>query len=285
MMTPRLLLVLVLVLSLLGPGIPVLHGEGPGSVSRDRRGAVAGAGLAGGSPTAHGHPAPGGLFLEAVTGAQTAAEPTQVAAPAPQSGASRWIAEHLSRLGNWAPVLLIGLLILTCVLCVPGAFITLAGGTLFGFGWGLLYGWMGALLGALVAFLLSRHLFRDRVRRRLARYPKLSAIEDAVSEEGWKVVFLSRLAPGSPFFLLNYLFGLTRIGLWPFLAATAVGMLPGTSLLVYVGALGQQAMSGRDLTVVDWAFRGLGLGALVLLVVLISRRAKRSLDAKLRPRR
>ncbi len=284
-MTPRLLLVRILVLVLLGAGVPVLHGERPGPASPERHGAVASAGSAPGSPTAHGRPAPTGFLLGAAVGSEAVGEREPVPAPAPQSGASRWIAERLARLGPWAPVLLIGLLILTCVLCVPGAFITLAGGTLFGFGWGLLYGWLGALLGALVAFLLSRHLLRDRVRRRLARYPKLAAIEDAVSEEGWKVVFLSRLAPGSPFFLLNYLFGLTRIGLWQFLAATAVGMLPGTSLLVYVGALGQQAMSGRDLTVLDWAFRAIGLGALVLLVALISRRAKRSLDAKLRPPR
>lgn len=282
-MTPRLFLVLVLVL--LRAGVPILHGQSPGPVSTERHGLVAVAGSTPGLPTLYPRPAPAALLLGAAVGIESKAEPDPAPALAPRDGASRWIAGHLARLGHWAPAILIGLLILTCVLCVPGAFITIAGGTLFGFGRGLLYGWLGALLGALAAFLLSRHLLRDRVRRWLTRYPRLAAIEDAVSEEGWKVVFLSRLAPGSPFFLLNYLFGITRIGLWEFLGATAIGMLPGTSLLVYVGALGHQAMSERDLTVWDWALRGIGLAALVWLVVVISRRAKRSLDARLRPPR
>lgn len=225
------------------------------------------------------------------TEAPTSSEPRTDPLPTPAIGSNRgdsltaqasaWVAERLGRLGAWAPVLLVLLLVLANVLCVPGAFLTLAGGALFGFGWGLLCAWLGALGGAAAAFLIARHALRDRVRARLSRYPRLGAIEEAVTEEGWKVVFLTRLAPGSPFFLLNYLFGLTRVRFLPYLVATAIGMLPGTTLLVYLGALGQFAISGNETSLWGWAVRGLGLAALVAVVILVSRGARGALDRRL----
>ncbi len=196
-------------------------------------------------------------------------------------GPALTIVERLSAMGAWAPLVFVLLFGTCCVLCVPAAFLTLASGALFGVSWGLLYVWIGGLLGASAAFLISRHFLRDFVHRRLARHPRLGAIEQAVSEEGWKIVFLSRLAPGSPFFLLNYLFGITRVRFLPYICATAVSMIPGSLLLVYLGSLGQLAASGQSPTPWAWPLRMVGLTAMVGVVILISRRARRALDARL----
>ncbi len=212
--------------------------------------------------------------------------PTPSPARTPAPGLFRQLADQVARalrqLGPWAPVALILLLVLTCLLCVPGAFLTLASGALFGVAAGLAYVWVGTSLGAAAAFLVGRYLAHDRAQRLLQRHPRLAALEEAVSTEGWKIVFLSRLAPGSPFFLLNYVSSLTRIRFLPYFLATIVSTIPGSLLLVYLGSLGQLALAEQRRTPWDWALRIVGLIALVLLVLLVTRRAKRALDDRLK---
>jgi uncharacterized membrane protein YdjX (TVP38/TMEM64 family) len=191
------------------------------------------------------------------------------------------VAEALAALGPWAPAAFIALVALTCILCLPGAFLTVAGGALFGLAWGFLYVWIGALLGASAAFFIGRHFARGWILRRIARHPLLVAIEEAVTEEGWKIIVLSRLTPGSPFFLLNYLYGLTHVRFRDYFWATAIGMIPGTLLFVYLGSIGQMALTGRIRTAWDWTLYGVGLLALALAVLLIARRARRALHQAL----
>lgn len=188
----------------------------------------------------------------------------------------------LRELGPWAPAAFVGLFVLACVACLPTVALTVAAGALWGVGWGFLFVWLGVVFGSSTAFLVGRHLARDRIQRRLERHPRLWAIEEAVSVEGWKIVVLARLAPGSPFFLLNYVFGLTRIGFWEHLAATALSVIPGALLFVYLGSVGELALRGRIRTVWDWILFGVGLVALALGTHLIARRARQLLDERLR---
>jgi len=48
------------------------------------------------------------------------------------------------------------------------------------------------------AFLIAHYLARAKVRLLLERRRIFSAIDDAVAEEGWKIVALLRLSPFSP---------------------------------------------------------------------------------------
>ncbi len=194
----------------------------------------------------------------------------------------RKVARRLRDAGSWAPVAFVLLYVLTCIACLPTLFLAVAAGALWGFGLGLAHVWAGMILGSASAFLIGRHLARGWVQRRLAGHPRLEAIEQAVSEEGWRIVVLARLSPGSPFFLLNYVFGLTRIGFWEHLAATAFSALPGAMLLVYLGSAGEWVLDGRHRTPGDWLLFGVGLVALVAGVRLLSRRSRRILDARLR---
>lgn len=191
-----------------------------------------------------------------------------------------YLARTLADLGGLAPVAFILLFVLACLACVPVVFFTVAAGALFGLGWGLLYTWIAALLGASLAFLISRHVARDWVSRRLERRPWLWALGEAVAQEGWRIVVLARLAPGSPFFLLNYLFGLTRLSFRDYFWATALSIVPGTAMFVYLGAVGQLALSGRSRSVGDWVLQGVGLAAVVLASYLLARRAKALLNAR-----
>ena len=82
-------------------------------------------------------------------------------------------------------------------------------GALYGTWLGSALVFVGACLGAVVVFLLGRSWLRDWALQRLDRFPKLQAVERAVSKEGLKLVLLTRLSPAFPFSLLNLAYGLS----------------------------------------------------------------------------
>ena len=132
-----------------------------------------------------------------------------------------------------------------------------------------------ATLAATVAFLIGRHLARERVTGLVERDDRLAALKRAVDREGWRVVGLMRLSPVFPFGLQNYLFGVTGIPLVPFALASFVGMAPGTALYVYIGSLG--SAGGEGAGPLRWALLVAGLAATAAVVWLVTRRAKAEL--------
>ena len=98
--------------------------------------------------------------------------------------------------GTAGPVIFIVIYAAATVLFLPGAVITLAGGALFGPVWGTLWNLSGATLGALLAFLIARHLGADWVAQRAG--PRLRNLNEGVSAEGWRFVAFVRLVPLFP---------------------------------------------------------------------------------------
>ncbi|MEY3289203.1 MAG: hypothetical protein RLZZ419_1445 [Pseudomonadota bacterium] len=118
-------------------------------------------------------------------------------------------------------------------LSLPGATIlTLAGGAVFGLLWGTLIVSFASSIGATLAFLAARFLFRDVVKTRLGS--RLQAINAGMAKEGALYLFTLRLVPVFPFFVINLVMGLTNIKTLTFYWISQVGMLAGT--LVYVNA-------------------------------------------------
>ena len=105
------------------------------------------------------------------------------------------------------------LYIVSCVALVPGSMLTIGGGALFGVVRGSIYVSVGATLGATAAFLVGSYLARDWVTRKIGAHPAFAAIDQAVADEGWRIVFLTRFVRIFPFFLMNYAYGLTRVSL------------------------------------------------------------------------
>ena len=129
--------------------------------------------------------------------------------------------------GIVAPLAYIAFYTVAPALMLPGLPISMAGATVFGPFWGVVYTIIGATLGACVAFLIARYAARDWVERRLvgSRWNKL---DSETAQNGWKAVAFTRLIPLFPFNLLNFAFGLTRISFLQYAAATFIFMLPGT---------------------------------------------------------
>jgi pyruvate/2-oxoglutarate dehydrogenase complex dihydrolipoamide dehydrogenase (E3) component/uncharacterized membrane protein YdjX (TVP38/TMEM64 family) len=156
-------------------------------------------------------------------------------------------------------------------LSLPGAaLLTLVAGAVFGLAWGTLIVSFASSLGATLAFLASRFVLRDWVRRRFGE--RLAAIDRGVEREGALYLFVLRLTPAVPFFLINLAMGLTPMRAATFYGVSQLGMLAGT--LVYVNAGTQLASLASPRDVLSWPLAGalLALGIFPLA-------AKRLADA------
>ncbi len=123
--------------------------------------------------------------------------------------------------------------ILTTALSIPGAAIlTIAAGATFGLAVGTVAVSIASTIGATIAFLMARYLFRDSVRAKMG--DRLAAIEDNLEKDGAFYLFSLRLVPVFPFFAVNILMGLTPIKTLTYALASWAGMLAGT--MVYVNA-------------------------------------------------
>jgi uncharacterized membrane protein YdjX (TVP38/TMEM64 family) len=173
-------------------------------------------------------------------------------------------------LGPWGVAVFALLFVATTLVLAPDWPLSVTAGFVYGF-WALPIVLVAATGAATLSFLAARYLLRDRVRACFVGRPRLRAIDRAVAEEGWKIVALLRLSPVVPFNVQNYLFGATAIPLSQYVAATAIGIVPGSLLYVYLGVLGKAARHGGGL---EWLLSGIGLLATLAAVILVARKAK-----------
>ena len=198
------------------------------------------------------------------------------------------LADWLAVFNDWVQGLgPVGLLVyalayaVATVLFLPGSLLTLAAGAAFGLLPGLGAVLVGASVGAALSFLVSRHLARQRVEEWIQSKPRFSAVDRAVAKEGWKIVFLTRLSPIFPFNVQNYAYGLTRISFWHYALASAIGIIPGSFLYVYLGSVGRSgleaAAGGGDVETLRLVLQIVGLIATGVVTVYITRVATKAL--------
>ncbi len=127
------------------------------------------------------------------------------------------------------------------ILMLPAVLMTIGAGFLFGLWTGTAVALSGATVGAAAAFLIARYLARDRVARSAGRDPRFAALDRAIGEKGWRIVFLLRMSAVVPFVISNYVYGLTAIRFWPYVVSSVVGLVPLTVLWVALGAAAREA--------------------------------------------
>ncbi|NJL00443.1 MAG: TVP38/TMEM64 family protein [Spirulinaceae cyanobacterium RM2_2_10] len=178
-----------------------------------------------------------------------------------------WV-ERLDALGYWAVKGFLFAYVVLTVLGMPGTILTLAGGAVFGLFWGTVWSVLGATAGAIAAFLTARYLLHDWVQHRFKHHRLLHCFCQAVRQQPLHFVLAVRLAPISPFNLVNFLFGLTPIGVGHYAIGTLIGIVPGTLAYTWVGTTGLTALAGGD----RWPlFAALSLLALLSLLPLWGR--------------
>ncbi len=159
-------------------------------------------------------------------------------------------------------------------LLLPGATaLTLLFGWLFGFWRAVVIVSFASTAGATAACLLSRYLVRDTVERWMG--PRLDAFHRLWKRDGVLSLFLVRLLPIFPFFVVNVAAGVTPVRVRTFWWVSQLGMLPGTMVYVYAGSvvpdlqvLAKQGARGVFTPKVVFAFAALGLFSLVVRLLV-----------------
>ena len=131
----------------------------------------------------------------------------------------------------------------TCV-GVPGTVLVIVGGGVFGLVWGTVWSLLGATLGAIAAFILARTLLHDWAAQRFGHRPLFQKINRMTRHDALPCVLMIRFAPISPFNLVNFLFGLTKVPLSAYSLGTFVGIAPGTMAYTWLGVTGLEALRG-----------------------------------------
>lgn len=211
----------------------------------------------------------------------------EVLAVIPFAHWSNLLSEWIRSAGLLGVIVYAAVYVLAAVFLLPGSVLTLGAGLVYGPVWGTLLVSPVSVAAATLAFTIGRTVARDRVVARVSGDPRFAAIDQAIGDEGFKVVALLRLSPVLPFNLLNYALGLTRVSFRDFVLASFIGMLPGTLMYVYLGslatALGGDAPAGEAGSARAVLYWG-GLVATVLATAVITRSARRTLARTLASR-
>ena len=129
----------------------------------------------------------------------------------------------------------VGIYFLTVALSLPGATVlTLTAGAIFGSVLGTFLVNAGATLGAMVAFLSARFIFRDWVENKFNE--KLVFINNGISDNPISYLLFLRLVPLFPFFLVNLVLGVTQVRLSIYFLSTMIGIMPGSFVYANAGS-------------------------------------------------
>jgi len=161
--------------------------------------------------------------------------------------------------GAWGVVASIGLMVVHSFVPFPAEIVACANGMIYGPLWGTVVTWVGAMLGAALAFGLARMLGWPFVRRLLSaeQYERLAAWS---RHRGAAALLISRLIPVIAFNLINYAAGLAGVSWWTFLWTTGLGILPLTALFTIMG--------DRLLTVPLWMWLPLAVLAMIGWIII-----------------
>ena len=155
---------------------------------------------------------------------------------------------------------------------IPLTLLILQAAFIFGPATGFLTAFTGALVSAVVAFLIGRAIGRDGLQR-LAT-PRLTRLSRGLARRGVLTVVAIRLLPVAPFTVVNMVLGAARIKLRHFTIGTAIGLAPGCVALTIFGDRLSQALRRPD--VLNWLILGLVAAALSLGGTWLVRRIQRS---------
>jgi len=139
----------------------------------------------------------------------------------------------------------VGYIILTALSLPEGVLLSLAAGFLLGRWVGMAVVVVAATIGSTLAFLAARYLFADAARRKMG--PRLQRLSRGFEEDAFGYLLFLRLVPLFPFWLVNLVPAFTPVKPRTFVAATFIGIIPGSFVFCNLGRRLATLESGRDL--------------------------------------
>lgn len=143
-----------------------------------------------------------------------------------------WV-RHLGALGVVVySVVFIGI----AITMLPTVLLYLAAGLLYGAVWGAVLVTVLGVIVELLALLIVRTKARDAIEHSLLRHPKIAALDRALHDHSFAIMFLLRLSPLVPFGPLNYALATIDAPLWKRVTTNVLGMFPCSLMITYVGS-------------------------------------------------
>jgi uncharacterized membrane protein YdjX (TVP38/TMEM64 family) len=177
----------------------------------------------------------------------------------------------LEPFGQWAPAAFIGLFVVAMLLMVIPYWLMCGMGALFfGVAWGTLWSVLGATLGAIAVYSLSK-LLGQAIIRKQAGNQRWENLNKRLEKDGFYYLLLVRTLAILPFNLLNFACAFTAIKLRHFVLANLIGLIP--SALVY--GYGTQLLRDPSISKTQLAWL-VGIVLLVVVPPIVFRQARRS---------
>ena len=153
------------------------------------------------------------------------------------------LGKFLDAAGFWAPLIFMVIYAAGVCLFLPGTLLTGLGAAIFGAYWGFVYVWLGAMVGAAMAFWIGRTLGREFAASLIGN--KLKKYDDAIERNGFATVLYLRLVY-FPFTPMNFGMGLTKVHFRDYLFGTGLGIIVGTFIITFfIGTLKEIWGSGN----------------------------------------
>ena len=159
---------------------------------------------------------------------------------------------------------------------LPASLLGVAAGAIYGLVLGFLLAAISTMAGAVLAFLLSRSLFRPTVKRLIATRPRLRNFDALIAQDGWRLVCLLRISPVMPFSVTSYMLGLSSIDMRGYTTGT-LASLPALCGYVFIGTLADASLSAwmTGAGPLRWILLGIGGVATLILTVRLGQIVRR----------
>ena len=192
-----------------------------------------------------------------------------------QDGTCPSVEDFLNGFGGWAPIIFAVLYISASPIPFLATFLSAAAGLVFGPVWGTLLAISSATVSALVPFTLARRLGQEWVESKLQGKKLENLYKKAEGQGAFLFVLMMRLVPIIPWEIQNYIAGLTKTSYPTFILATALGIIPGTFSLVFLGSSANDPGSWQF-----WLAIGLSVTLMGLPVLITVLRKKKDPEAE-----
>ena len=180
--------------------------------------------------------------------------------------------------GVFGPIIYIALFTILPIFLFPVPLLVLPAGIIFGLKYGVIYTVIAAILNSIIMFYLGRITARKSFEKFIKEKTSAKLRNRLLSENQsvlFSVFFVLRLVPLVSYNFINYVAGLTRIKIIPYIISTVIGILPGT--IVFINA-GDKSLNpgGKDFKVSLILLIGLTLISVILLKVYLGKKGDSS---------
>lgn len=156
------------------------------------------------------------------------------------------VKDFILSFGWWSPVIFFFIYALGPLVFFPTSILSLAAGIAYGVWPGVLYILLGATAAGATGYLMAR-FFGDSILK-FHSFKWSEQVFEKVENRSFLYVFVLRLIPIVGFDILSYISGIARVKFWPFVAATALGIIPGTFAYAFLGS--SIASGERDMIII-----------------------------------